>query len=113
VKAITSIKGAVGSEQFIKECRSIQRDIIDDNIDQIRRKYSQITSMRYFSAAGAGIGLVGLALAGVEGSLLPAMVTGVAGAAASGIALAASEFKEKYGVRENPMHFLWRIDNNK
>lgn len=112
LKAINTIKSEAGSELFAKEVRSIQRDLIDDNIDKLNRKYRQITTMRTLSAGGVFIGTMGLSFAALQGASLPALTTGIAGTVAAGIAHAAAQIKEKYGLKDNPMHFLWRLHRN-
>lgn len=109
LKAVGSIKSSAGSESFVKEVRSIQRDIIDDNVQKIRRKYEQIAKMRSLSAGGVFVGTIGIGLSMIEGAAIPAITTGLAGAVTASIAHTAALIKERYGLCDNPMHFLWRV----
>ncbi|MDP3877331.1 MAG: hypothetical protein Q8Q50_10150 [Methylobacter sp.] len=109
LKATTAIKSAAGAELFAKEVRAIQRDLIDDNLDKLDKKYRQISKMRTLSSSGVFVGVVGLSFAAIEGAALPAITTGLASAITAGIAYAAAQIKEKYTQEENPMHFLWRL----
>ena len=109
LKAVTSIKASSSSEDFMKECRGIQRDIIDENVDKLTQRYKLISKMRFAGAAGITLGAIGVGISGIAGAQLPAIVSGVGGSAVAGIALAAAEYKERFGASENPMHFLWRL----
>lgn len=112
VKAVTGIKSSAGSEQFLQDARAIQRDLLDDNLDKLAKKYKQISRMRSLSAGGVFVGTVGLSFAAISGAAVPAIITGLAASVAAGIAHAASQFKEKYSLSENPMNFLWRVNQN-
>jgi len=109
VGAITKIKSSAGDENFLKECRAIQRDIIDDNVNKISRRLRQISKMRWAGLAGVGVSSVGLYMAGISGSQLPSIITGISGIMAGTIATAAAEYKERFGAKDNPMRFIWRL----
>lgn len=109
LNAVQSMKSSSEDEDFLKECRRIQRDLIDDNVDKLNIKLSQIAAMRFAGAAGIVIGATGLSFSAINGASLPMLVSGVSSLTAGSIAVAASEFKERFGLSENPMKFLWRL----
>jgi hypothetical protein len=109
LKGITMMKSASNNEGFIRECRSIQRDLIDDHVDKITTRFKHIQAMRWAGVAGLTLGVAGLTFSSVSGANLPSLVTGMASSAAGGIAVAAAQYKERFGLKENPMHFLWRL----
>lgn len=109
MKGITMIKSASDDEGFLRECRSIQRDLIDDQIDKMTSRLRHISAMRWAGIAGVSVGIAGLTFSGISSANLPSLVTGMASATAGGIAVAAAQYKEQFGLKENPMHFLWRL----
>lgn len=111
VKAITSIKASSDNENFFRSCRSIQRDLIDDNIDKLNTRYKQISLMKWAGYAGIAVGVTALKFSGIHAGDIAKLTTGLAPSVAGAISVAASKYKEQFGAYENPMHFLYRLKN--
>lgn len=109
--SIKQIKTNIGTEEFINEIKYIQRNKIDDSIDQLNKKLKRIESMRTLRALGGVIGLVGFNIAAYLGlsSVIPitGLATGLAGLVTEQIA----RLKEQHELEENPSYFLWRLQN--
>ena len=109
--SINQIKSKVGTEDFIKEIKYIQRHKIDDNIDKLNIKMKKIESMRTLRDIGATITLFGVNLVGFL-SLSPIHeIAGLTSTLAAGVGEMILRMKEKNELEENPSYFMWKMQN--
>lgn len=109
LKSVNRIKGLVGTTEFMKEVRYIQKNEIDDNISKIEQKVERISKVSALRKLGVVTGLVGLNAAMYLGAGLPTLTTGLAASIVAMIMDKAAELKEVGEIKDNSSYFLWKL----
>lgn len=111
--SIVQIKSKIGTEDFIREIKYIQRNKIDDNIDKLNTKMKKIESMRTLRGLGAVIGLAGINVVGYLGLSSVSSITGLATSLAGMVTELIIRMKENSELEENPSYFIWKMQNTR
>lgn len=111
INSISGIKGAVGSEDFAKEVRYVQRNVIDAGIADIDTTVRRISSMNTLRNLGITLGLIGLDAGVFLGLPVSAIATGFGAAAAAMVASRVAQIKERGDLKEKSPYFLWKLRN--
>ena len=106
LSALQSIKHEVGTPEWNKELRYIQKNLIDDNIDKLNTELKRIGNMRTLRALGYAISLMALNISTANPAtplLLALEGTGIL------VNEALKYLKETNQLKDNPSYFLWKI----
>ena len=104
MSSINSIKSQIGTEEWAKEIRYIQRNKIDDNIDKINSELKKISNMRTLRKIRCAIGLLGLNIS--TGNVLCSMAKSII---SQGVTETIKRLTETNKLQDNPYYFLWKI----
>ena len=107
ISSIESIKSQVGTEDWAKEMRYIQKNKIDDNIDKINSELKKIGNMRTLRKIGYAIGLLGLDIS--TGNILSSLCSMTKSIISQGVTEAIKQLAETNKLQENPYYFLWKV----
>jgi len=109
LKSIGKIKGMVGTTDFIKEVKYIQRNEIDDKLAEIEQRVNKISQMSSLRKLGIITGFTGLNAAMYLGASAPTLATGLAANVIAMIMAKVAELKERGDLKDNSSYFLWRL----
>lgn len=110
-ESIDNIKSQIGTKEWVKEIRYIQKNRIKDNLDKIKTELKKLDKMRSLRKLGYTLTLIGLDISTYLGLNNPFC------SLVSAISLPVKEhierLKEENKLQENPYYFLWKITNSK
>lgn len=109
LKSVSKVKGLLGSTDFVKEVKYIQKNEIDDNISKLDQKVKRIANMSSLRKFGIVTGLAGLNGAMYLGAATPTLITGLAASAIAMIMEKVTELKERGDLKDNNSYFLWKL----
>ncbi|WP_414451835.1 hypothetical protein AB4851_24830 [Burkholderia sp. 22PA0099] len=109
--AVANIKSAFGSEGFVREVRSIQRNQIDAALNDVEKTVHRINQSRALRRMGILTGLIGLNAATLVGATNATIFTGLASGAAAMIAERVAHLKERGELLDKKGYFLWTLKN--
>jgi hypothetical protein len=109
LNSITGVKGAVGSEDFVKDLRYIQRNLIDAGVADIEKTIRRVSTMNSLRKLGIGVGLLGLDAAILFGIPASAIASGMAAAGVAMVAHFAAQIKEQGDLKDKSPYFLWKL----
>jgi hypothetical protein len=111
-QALTEAFASVGSQNFEKEIARIQKDIIDDGIEELNRQWQDFRKTRLLRFGIYSLLTVPIEIGMYTGKSL-AEVAALLTTWGAGILFA--ELRERKaegkGLRAEPMYFIWRIKN--
>lgn len=107
--SINQIKSSMGTADFHRELRYIQKNRIDDNLDKLNIEMKKLKRMSALRKVGLTLGVIGLDFSFFDGTLasIPILET-----AALGIEEAIATLQEKGQLKTNPSYFLWKVKNS-
>jgi hypothetical protein len=107
--ALTQALDARGSEAFSKELGRIQREIIDDAVARLDRKWKEIAHKRLARLGQYAVCSIGVTV-GLHFAFSPAALAGLI--FTSGASLL-QEIEKRIGetaaLKDNPMYFIWKL----
>lgn len=109
IGSINNIKSLIGTEDWAKEIKYIQKHRIEDNINKISSTLKKSERMRTLRKAGYSLTFAGLSLSTAVGTTCPYI--GLATALSTGLFELIEKQKEKGELQENPYYFLWKMSN--
>ena len=106
LSALQSIGNDVGTPEWNKEIRYIQKNLIDDNIDKVNTELKKIGNMRTLRALGYAVVLVALNIS-APNATTPLML------ATEGASILVKEalqhLKDTNQLKKNPSYYLWKV----
>lgn len=109
--SINGIRSVFGTEGFVREVRSIQRNQIDAALNDVEKTLCRIKSSRALRKQGILAGLIGLNAAAFIGAPETTLITGLAGGAAALVAERVAHFRERGELGDKKGYFLWQLQN--
>lgn len=109
--SINSIKSLIGTQEWAKEVRYIQKNKIEDNLDRIRTELAKLEKMRSLRKLGYALVLAGLDISTYFGIANP--LCSLIGAISLPVNEKIEKLKEENKLQENPFYYLWKITNPK
>lgn len=109
LQSINKIKNLVGSVDFVKEVKYIQKNEIDDNLAKIEQKIKRISNMNSLRQLGIMTGLIGLNAAIFLGASTPTLASGLSANVIAMIMDAAARLKDNNDLKDNSSYLLWRL----
>jgi len=107
--ALTQALDARGSEAFSKELARIQREIIDDAVAKLDRKWKDIAHKRLARLGQYSVRTVAVTV-GLHFAFSPAALAGLFfTASASLFQEIERRIGETAGLKDNPMYFIWKL----
>ncbi len=107
--ALLEALNARGSEDFSRELKRIQRDIIDDGISKLNGKLDDFKKMRLARFGQYAVRSIRIAI-GLYFMFSPAALAGLFTTSIGSIFIEIEKrIAEKREMKENPMYFIWKI----
>jgi hypothetical protein len=112
IDSVTGIKSALGTADFVRDVRKIQRDQIDGALNDVGKTFHRINASRALRKKGILLGLLGLNCVAL---LCPpaTLIAGLTASAAGAVAEQVQRLKEQGDLSDRNGYFLWRLQNVK
>lgn len=108
--ALSEVITSSGSEQFIKELKRIQKDIVDDGVAKLGQKWREMMKIRFARFGAYTSAAVGIEIGLYTGSSIAEVALKLATTAATSAFIEiAQRYSEKHKLKEQPMHFIWKL----
>lgn len=109
LESVNGVKAAIGTEGFLREVKSIQRNQVDAALSDVQKTFHRINQSSALRKKGIFTGLLGLNAAAFIGTLPATLVTGLAAGAAALIADRVAQLKESEELDGKKGYFLWLL----
>ena len=108
-RAIEDIDGAKDATDVAKRVSKLKRDVLEDELEKVRRVLDRVSRMNSVARIGAYVGVGSLTIAAFFGLSAASAITGGAGLAAATLSSLWRNYEDAREVRRSPMHFVWQI----
>jgi hypothetical protein len=108
-RAIEDIDAAKDSAEIAKRVAKLKRDVLEDELEKVRRVLDRVSRMNSIARIGAYVGIGSLSVAAFYGLSAASAITGGAGLAAATLNSLWRNYEDAREVKRSPMHFVWRI----
>lgn len=109
LESVSSVKAALGTQEFIVEARHIQRNLVDAALADVSKTIGKIKRSQALRRAGLLTGLVGLNGAALLGAPEATMVAGLGSSGAALVLEKLAQLKEDGELKEKKGYFLWKL----
>lgn len=109
--SVNGIKSALGTDGFVREVRSIQRNQIDAALSDVEKALRRISTSSTLRKKGILIGLLGLDAVAFVGVPVATLVTGLAAGAAAMVAERVTKLRDQGDISDKKGYFLWKLQN--
>lgn len=109
LESISGIKSLIGTENFLRDVKHIQRNQIDAALSDVDKTIRRIDSSRALRKAGIFTGLLGLNGAALLGAPTTSLVTGLAASSAAFLMDKVAQLKEQGELQDKKGYFLWKL----
>ena len=107
--SINGIKASIGTQEFARELRYIQKNQIDAGVSDVEKTVKRIASKSALRKGGILVGLLGLNAAVYLGAPEAGIASGIAASGAAMVMDKIAQLNEQGDLREKSPYFLWKL----
>ena len=108
-RAIEDVNSAKDTAEIAKRVVTLKRDVLEDELEKVRRVLDRVSRMNSIARIGAYVGVGSLTVAAFYGLSAAGAITGGAGVAAATLSSLWRNYEDAREIHRSPMHFVWRI----